>query len=105
MAADLVAMHDPAVSFAEKCYLSYLVPAVTDTDLDELFKDVEPGQPIIESFKTRETLFFGLFPLALTYSPPLTSYQMRLWAFCSFSRHLGKKKQCYALALRGWQYR
>ncbi|CAG9937982.1 unnamed protein product, partial [Clonostachys rosea f. rosea IK726] len=58
MAADLVAMHDPAVSFAEKCYLSYLVPAVTDTDLDELFKDVEPGQPIIESFKTRETLFF-----------------------------------------------
>lgn len=55
------AVPDPGATFAEQSQLSYMVPATTDLNLEEAFKDVEPGQSIIDSIKQRDTLFFGEF--------------------------------------------
>lgn len=53
---------DPGAAFAEQSYLTYVVPAATDLELDDLFKEVEQGQSIIDSIEQRESLFFGTYP-------------------------------------------
>ncbi|KAJ3473056.1 hypothetical protein NLG97_g10542 [Lecanicillium saksenae] len=50
---------DNSGSFTDQSYLTYLVPAETDINLDEAFKGLEQGKSILESIPQRETLFFG----------------------------------------------
>ncbi|KAM4054909.1 TRAPP trafficking subunit trs65 domain-containing protein [Hirsutella rhossiliensis] len=49
---------DAATSFVEASYLTYLVPAETDLDLDKAFKDVDAAKSILDSIPQRDTLFF-----------------------------------------------
>lgn len=50
---------DHSGSFTDQSYLTYLVPAETDINLDEAFKGLEQGKTVLESIPQRETLFFG----------------------------------------------
>ncbi|KFH47912.1 hypothetical protein ACRE_011370 [Hapsidospora chrysogenum ATCC 11550] len=52
------AAQDPAAAFAEKSHLTYVVPSATGLELEDLFKDAEQGQSIIDSIQRRESLFF-----------------------------------------------
>jgi hypothetical protein len=52
---------DSGTTFADQSYLTYLVPASTNLDLENLFGDIDAGKPILESIKTRESLFFGIY--------------------------------------------
>ncbi|KJZ80591.1 hypothetical protein HIM_00441 [Hirsutella minnesotensis 3608] len=50
---------DPASTFADASYLTYLVPAKTDLDLESIFKDIEAAEDgFLDSIPQRETLFF-----------------------------------------------
>ncbi|PNY24513.1 Uncharacterized protein TCAP_05556 [Tolypocladium capitatum] len=50
--------HDPSSSFADNAFLTYLVPAETDLDLDRAFKDADSNRSILESIEQRSALFF-----------------------------------------------
>lgn len=50
---------DPAAAFAEQSHLAYVVPEATGMELEDLFKEAEQGQSIIDSIIQRESLFFG----------------------------------------------
>ncbi|KAG9249892.1 TRAPP trafficking subunit Trs65-domain-containing protein [Emericellopsis atlantica] len=54
----MAAPPDPGTAFAEQSHLTYLVSAATNLDLENLFGDIESGTPILESIKTRDSLFF-----------------------------------------------
>ncbi|KND95233.1 hypothetical protein TOPH_00311 [Tolypocladium ophioglossoides CBS 100239] len=49
---------DPSSSFADNAYLTYLVPAETDLDLDRVFRDADSNRSILESIEQRDALFF-----------------------------------------------
>ncbi|KAF4960713.1 hypothetical protein FSARC_10392 [Fusarium sarcochroum] len=49
---------DPTTEFAEQSHLSYLIPEDTNLDLEAAFKDLEPGNSILDSIKRRDGLFF-----------------------------------------------
>ncbi|OAA69561.1 hypothetical protein ISF_02831 [Cordyceps fumosorosea ARSEF 2679] len=49
---------DNSGSFTDQSYLTYLVPLETDINLEEAFKHLDQGKPILESIPQRETLFF-----------------------------------------------
>lgn len=57
---------DPGAVFTEQSHLTYLVPAATNLELEDLFKEVEQGQSIIDSIKQRDSLFFGTRPYLLS---------------------------------------
>lgn len=61
------AAHDPSYDFdfVKQSYLTYAIPATTNIDLEQAFKDVEAGKSILESIQQRDSLFFGRLCLAL----------------------------------------
>lgn len=50
--------------FADKAYLTCLIPSKTDLDLETAFSDLEQGTSILETIEQRDSLFFGtdIFP-------------------------------------------
>ncbi|KAF7551706.1 hypothetical protein G7Z17_g4839 [Cylindrodendrum hubeiense] len=44
--------------FAEQSQLTYLIPAESKLNLEEAFKNLEPGKSIFDSIERRESLFF-----------------------------------------------
>ncbi|QPH01040.1 hypothetical protein C2857_005232 [Epichloe festucae Fl1] len=52
------AAHDPSDDFVKQSYLTYAIPAATDIDLEQAFRDVEAGKSILESIQQRDSLFF-----------------------------------------------
>ena len=50
---------DPTAEFAEQSNLSYLIPEDTNLDLEAAFKNLQPGNSILDSIKRRDALFFG----------------------------------------------
>lgn len=82
---------DTSASFADRSHLSYLVPASTNLELEDFFKDVEQGRPVTDSVKQRESLFFGMTrPCSedqtqrYPHAAMLTSWQMRRSTLCLF---------------------
>ncbi|KYK58189.1 hypothetical protein DCS_05202 [Drechmeria coniospora] len=49
---------DPSSLFADKSYLSYLVPKETDLDLDQALKGCEKDASVLDSIEQRDALFF-----------------------------------------------
>ncbi|PHH87543.1 hypothetical protein CDD83_8722 [Cordyceps sp. RAO-2017] len=50
---------DPSSSFVDASFLTYLVPAETDLDLDKAFEHADTASSWLASIPQRETLFFG----------------------------------------------
>ncbi|UNI14562.1 hypothetical protein JDV02_001179 [Purpureocillium takamizusanense] len=50
---------EPALSFVDNSYLSYMIPRKTDLDLDSVVEEAHKlGKPILESMKARDALYF-----------------------------------------------
>lgn len=47
------------LDFAEQSQLTYLIPSESNLNLEEAFKNLEPGKFILDSIQRRESLFFG----------------------------------------------
>ncbi|KAL6403589.1 hypothetical protein AUP68_12946 [Ilyonectria robusta] len=56
-----LAMFAPSTTFdfAEQSQLTYLIPSESNLNLEEAFKNLEPGKSIFDSIDRRESLFFG----------------------------------------------
>lgn len=50
---------DASLAFQDHAYLSYLIPAATDLELEDLFKNVDSGKPVLDSIEQRDGVFFG----------------------------------------------
>ncbi|KAH7162803.1 TRAPP trafficking subunit Trs65-domain-containing protein [Dactylonectria estremocensis] len=46
------------LDFAEQSQLTYLIPSESNLNLEEAFKNLEPGKSILDSIERRESLFF-----------------------------------------------
>ena len=84
ISAAVLMAHDASSDFVQRSYLTYLVPSKTDLDLDEAFKDLEPGKPVLDSIDQRESLFFGKTSLKLCRGTRLLipQPQMKLSTYC-----------------------
>ena len=54
-------VRDADSSFLEEALLSYLLPAATDVELEDLFRNIDQSKPVLDSIPRRDAVFFGTF--------------------------------------------